>query len=109
MGLVHRLGERPGAAGPVGGHHRVGGGTHEVHAGVAHGLDSSTEASSEPPAAIQSVLPSIAATQPSSETDIFRSSEAMRCFRPGMDDVNDDMARDPVGVLSNTVAQNELL
>ena len=28
--LVHRLGERPGGAGPVGGHHRVGGGTHEV-------------------------------------------------------------------------------
>lgn len=27
----------------MGGHHRVGGGTHEVRAGVAHGLDSPSE------------------------------------------------------------------
>src|SRR3954454_999448 len=39
--------------------------------------------SSERPAATQSVLPSIPATYPSSETDIFRTSEAMRCFLPG--------------------------
>jgi hypothetical protein len=38
--LVHWSGERPGGAGPMGGHHRVGGGTHEVRADVAHGLDS---------------------------------------------------------------------
>src|SRR3954447_10466818 len=39
--------------------------------------------SSERPAATQSVLPSVGATKPSSETDIFRTSEAMRCFLPG--------------------------
>jgi hypothetical protein len=44
--------------------------------------------SSERPAATQSVLPSIGATKPSSETDIFRTSEAMRCFLPGMDDTS---------------------
>src|SRR3954447_21042944 len=38
--------------------------------------------SPERPAATQSVLPSIGATKPSSETDIFRTSEAMRCFLP---------------------------
>src|SRR4051812_41229328 len=43
--------------------------------------------SSERPAATQSELPSVGATKPSSETDIFRTSEAMRCFLPGMDDV----------------------
>src|SRR5258707_10270766 len=36
--------------------------------------------SSERPAVTQSVLPSGGATYPSSETDIFRTSEAMRCF-----------------------------
>src|SRR5512133_1741983 len=44
--------------------------------------------SSERPAATQSALPSTGATKPSSETDIFRTSEAMRCFLPGMDDTN---------------------
>src|SRR3954454_597504 len=39
--------------------------------------------SSERPAATQSLLPSIGATKPSSETDIFRTSEAMRCFLSG--------------------------
>jgi len=42
--------------------------------------------SSERPAATQSVLPSIGATKPSSETDIFRTGEAMRRFLPGIED-----------------------
>ena len=42
--LVHRLGERPGGAGPVAGPPRVGGGADEVRAGVAHGLDRPPEA-----------------------------------------------------------------
>ena len=60
--LVHRLGERPGGGGPVIGPPRVGGGTHEVRAGVAHGLDGPTEGVIGGPAAIQSVLPSAGAT-----------------------------------------------
>src|SRR5579859_1909128 len=39
--------------------------------------------SGERPAASQPVLPSAAATKPSSETDILRTSEAIRCFLPG--------------------------
>src|SRR6476469_9330812 len=42
--------------------------------------------SSERPAATQSLLPSSGATKPSSETDIFRTNEAMRCSLPGLDD-----------------------
>jgi hypothetical protein len=34
----------------------------------------------------QSLLPSGGATYPSSETDIFRTSEAMRCVLSGLDD-----------------------
>jgi hypothetical protein len=44
--------------------------------------------SSERPAASQSLLLSGDATYPSSETDILRISEAMRCFLPGMDDTS---------------------
>ena len=44
--------------------------------------------SSERPAASQPVLPSSDATYPSSETDIFRTSEAMRCFLSGIDDTS---------------------
>ena len=40
--LVHRLGEWAGGGGPVAGPFRVGGGTDEVRAGVAHGLDHPT-------------------------------------------------------------------
>jgi len=66
----------------------VGGGPHEVRAGVAHRLDSPAEGVIGAPAAIQPVLPSTGATKPSSETDIFRTSAAMRCFPPGMDDTS---------------------
>src|SRR6476620_6835144 len=51
--------------------------------------------SSERPAATQSVLPSIGATKPSSETDIFRTREAMRCFLSGMDARRRDAAAGP--------------
>jgi hypothetical protein len=44
--------------------------------------------SSERPAASQPVLPSSDATYPSSETDILRIGEAMRCFLSGMDDTS---------------------
>src|SRR5215469_10118088 len=44
--------------------------------------------SSERPAASQTLLPSSDATYPSSETDILRISEAMRCFLSGMDDTS---------------------
>ena len=40
--LVHRLGEWAGGGGPVAGPFRIGGGTDEVRAGVAHGLDHPT-------------------------------------------------------------------
>src|SRR6202020_3337892 len=42
--------------------------------------------SSERPTVAQSLLPSGGATYPSSETDIFRTSDAMRCFLSGLDD-----------------------
>src|ERR1700677_2090792 len=42
--------------------------------------------SSDRPAVTQSLLPSGGATYPSSETDIFRISEGMRCFLSGIGD-----------------------
>jgi len=44
--------------------------------------------SSERPVATQPVLPSIGATYPSNETDIFRTTEAILCFLAGMDDTS---------------------
>src|SRR6476619_5243557 len=51
--------------------------------------------SSERPAAAQSVLPSIGATYPSSETDIFRTSETMRRFLPSRRGSGKEDPRDP--------------
>ena len=86
--LVHRLGERPGGAGPVAGPPRVGGGPDEVRTGVVTVSTVQLRPSAEPPRGDPVGAPVSGVTYPSSETDIFRTSEAMCCFLPGMDDTS---------------------
>src|SRR4051812_15392984 len=68
--------------------------------------------SSERHAAAQSVLPSVGATKPSSETDTFRTSEDMRCLLPwsgGVDGLEQGVDLADRGVHALLHAHRELL